>query len=611
MSKIDGFPKTVRELLEKKKYSIDYYQREYTWGKSHISELIDDLESKFLSEYREGHQRSDVENYAHYYLGSIIVSHKNNRDFIVDGQQRLTSLTLLLIYLNHLQNEKPANERVDVSDLIYSERYGGKSFNIDVPERIPCIESLFSDKTVDLEGQPESVRNIAQRYEDIVEMFPDTLKNHTLPYFIDWLIDNVDMIEIVAYSDDDAYSIFETVNDRGVKLTPTEMLKGYLLANIDDQDERDKANSLWRSRLLQFLEQGEPEVEFFKAWLRSQYADKMRERERGAQNQDFEKIATGYHKWVRDEKKRIGLDTGHDFRDFILKLFDQYSTHYLMLRKAAKEFTPSLEYLFYNEQNDFTLQYPLILAAIRENDSRETVQKKARLLAGYIDIFIARRIANFRTLAYSSIVYTMFNLMKEIRRLEIPQLADLLKKNVQNMPEKFDGIKSLYVHQQNRSRNHFLLARITYHIEKECGVESSLVTYISRSIQKPFEIEHIWGDNFEEYADEFSHSYEFEAYRNRFGGLILLPRGFNQSLGKGTYGEKLDAYFGQNLLTKSLHPNCYVNNPSFLHYLERSHLPFKPYPTNFTKQNLDERQELYRLICEEIWSTKRFDAELE
>ena len=55
------------------------------------------------------------------------------------------------------------------------------------------------------------------------------------------------MVEITAYSDEDAYMIFETMNDRGLSLSPTDMLKGYLLANIDEA-KRTAANTRWRQK---------------------------------------------------------------------------------------------------------------------------------------------------------------------------------------------------------------------------------------------------------------------------------------------------------------------------------------------------------------------------
>ena len=77
MREILGKAKTVRELLEGVKYSIDYYQREYKWQDKQVRELVDDLAGKFLEEYDPSHARSKVADYGHYFLGSIIVSDKD------------------------------------------------------------------------------------------------------------------------------------------------------------------------------------------------------------------------------------------------------------------------------------------------------------------------------------------------------------------------------------------------------------------------------------------------------------------------------------------------------------------------------------------------------
>ncbi len=612
MNKIDARSKSIRELLDGVKYGIDYYQREYKWTTKQITELLQDLEAKFFDSYREEHSRSRVEGYTHYFLGSLVISSRNGQKFIIDGQQRLTSLTLLLIYLNNLQRGQAENERVDVDKLIYSEKFGKKSFNLDVKERIKCIETLYNNQPFDPDDseQPESVRSIATRYNDIVENFPETLKNGTLPYFIDWLIDNVDLVEITAYSDDEAYTIFETMNDRGLNLSPTDMLKGYLLANITDPPDRDKANDLWKKRLLELIAlQGKEEEDFFKAWLRAKYADSIREGRKGAVNKDFEKIGA-FHKWVREEKDRIGLKRSDDFRDFVMNRFNRFAGHYIRIRQAAQKLTPGLEYIFYNAHNNFTLQYPLLLAPLCIEDDLETVNRKMRLVAGYLDIFIARRVVNFRTLNYSSIVYTMFNLMKDIRDLDLLTLAATLERKVSELPETFAGVNSFYLHMQNRHYVHHVLARITRHIEEQSGINSDFNTYVTRDIKKPFEIEHIWANRYERHTDEFSTEKDFNEHRNRLGGLILLPRGFNQSFNDEPYEEKVKRYFGQNLLAQSLEEQCYQKNPSFLDYVKRSRLPFHSHPT-FKKADLDARQELYRLICEEIWSPSRFDKELD
>ena len=117
---IDGVAKTVAGVLANQKYSIDYYQREYKWESKQTAELVADLTTKFLDLYEPDHARKDVAKYPGYYLGSIIISQKGSEPFVVDGQQRLTSLTLLLTYLRRLQQDRP--DKVDVDPLIFSEK---------------------------------------------------------------------------------------------------------------------------------------------------------------------------------------------------------------------------------------------------------------------------------------------------------------------------------------------------------------------------------------------------------------------------------------------------------------------------------------------------------
>ncbi|HEV2989333.1 MAG TPA: DUF262 domain-containing protein [Candidatus Angelobacter sp.] len=209
MKKVDGHPRTIQLLLSHAKYGLDYYQREYKWERRQVEELLQDLEQKFFLSYDENHDRSEVQSYERYFLGSIIVSERDGQRFLIDGQQRLTTLTLLLMFLNNLQRDR--TERVAIDHLIYSEKFGKKSFNMDVEDRRECLEALFTEKPFNTNGQIEAVQNLVARYEDIGELFPEKLKNAALLHFIDWLTECVDLIEITTSSDDDAYTIFETM----------------------------------------------------------------------------------------------------------------------------------------------------------------------------------------------------------------------------------------------------------------------------------------------------------------------------------------------------------------------------------------------------------------
>ena len=62
---------------------------------------------------------------------------------------------------------------VNIDDLIFSERYGRKTFNLSVDERAPCMEALFENESYDPSDQSESVQNLHERYLDMVSHFPE------------------------------------------------------------------------------------------------------------------------------------------------------------------------------------------------------------------------------------------------------------------------------------------------------------------------------------------------------------------------------------------------------------------------------------------------------
>ena len=604
MQEIQGQAKTVHEVLAAK-YTVDFYQREYKWETKQIVELIDDVAVKFLEDYRSGQPREAVAGFGRYFLGSIIISKKNNTNYIVDGQQRLTSLTLLLIYLrNRLVTAALPSE---VDSLISSIKFGRRSFNLDVPERTPALEALFERRTYDESGQPESVQTILARYADIEDNFPSEIDDAALPYFVDWLVENVNVVEITAYSDDDAYTIFETMNDRGLSLTPTDMLKGFLLANITDEQKKTVANDMWKKRTEQLRDfDRETESDFFKAWLRSRYADRIRDRTKGAKAEDFDRIGTEFHRWVREhasdrDEDRLTLKGSDAFFDFIHRDLDFYARRYLTVMEASRGLVPTLEHVFYNATLGFTLQPMLLLAPMRTTDSEKTANQKARLVAMFLEILLVRRIWNFRTIAYSTLQYAMFLVMRDIRDLDVHDLANHLHARLTNESQTFASNDRLSLHQQNRWQLHWLLARMTDYVERASGLQTHYDEYVGGTGRARYEVEHIWANKPDEHADEFPHAADFAEYRNRFGGLVLLPKSFNASFGAMPYGEKVKYYGQQNLLAFSLHPDAYSRNPGFLQFIQRSGLPFGAKPA-FDRADLDERQALYRALAEEIWN---------
>ena len=158
---ISAYAKNIACILRTQKYDIDVFQREYKWERKQIEQLLSDLESKFLSAYNEQDERRKVEEYPPYYLGSIIVSSKGGKLSIIDGQQRLTSITLLLIHLHNLQKE--SKEKVEIESLIFSEKYAWKTYNLIIADRRECMDALYNGRDFNPSGKEESVRNICLR----------------------------------------------------------------------------------------------------------------------------------------------------------------------------------------------------------------------------------------------------------------------------------------------------------------------------------------------------------------------------------------------------------------------------------------------------------------
>lgn len=610
MKGIDARAVTVKQLLNEARFSIDYYQREYAWQEHQVRELIVDLTTRFEEAFDSRHARPEVKRYPHYFLGSIIVCEgKDGKNSIIDGQQRLTTLTLLLLFLHHLQRRNGSQQDPDLIPLIFSQSYGETSFNLHIPERKDAMSAFLKNESVVTENAPESVRNLVARYQDIQTHFPVELIEEGATHFVDWLLDSVHLVVITADTEEDAYSIFETMNDRGLSLSLPDMLKGYLLANVRAQGDQANLDRIWRDQVGRLRTFGpEADVDFFKNWLRAQYAESVRERAKGTVNQDYERIGSEFHRWVRDYHERLGLTDADDYKRFITEGLGFYARHAVKILTASQRMVEGLESVFFNADRGFTLQTQMLLAALDPTDDQKTVDLKLALVADFLDIWLARRAWNFRAAGYNAVRYTIFNYLKRIRRKSLAEISEYLLSELERQPETFAGHPKFRLHQQNYRQVRHILARLTYWVDQECRKSSHFADLIAEGRGRAYEIEHIWGNRPERFSEYFSPA-EFAEERNRIGGLVLLQRGANQSLGDRTYEQKRTAY-GQaaNLLTRSLNPDAYPNDPDFAKLRQRTGLDFTPFD-QFLPAEQARREELYGRIAEWVWNPARLELD--
>lgn len=605
MKKIEGSPKNLKQLLQNTKYSIHYYQREYMWQTKQIEELIDDLTSEFLDYYKEGDLRIAVQDYGAYFMGSIVLAGRENA--IIDGQQRFSSLTLLLIYLNNRLKRIGQSYNM-IRTMIFSEAFGSKSFNINVDSRYACMNAVYNDLEFDLTDAQESEKNLYNRYQDIVENFPDEITDDMLLHFCDWLAEKVFFIEIVATTEQDAHKIFVTMNDRGLSLTSTEMLKGYILSEIPNDTIREKSNAIWKEQVLKLKSIDDKGDEIFiKSWLRSQYAETIRETKAGAVNKDFDIIGGPFHKWVREEKEKLGLLSSTDYEEFIRK-FLRFSEIYIHIRSAENKFNPDLKYIFYNAKLGFTLQTQMLMASICYSDSWNIINEKLIIVSRFIDYMIISRVTSYRSVDYSTIKNYVFNVTKSIRRLDINELKKVLKIYADELNfNPFEVVGSFGLNNFTKKYIKHILARITGYLEEKMDVASNYCNYIDMDTKNPFEIEHIITDHYERFANDYTDQEDFRRWRNNIGGLLLLHKSINASLSDSLYDYKLKTYCSNegNIYTESLGETAYQNNPRFIRFIKDNNLSFIPY-SEFGKKEISERAKLVAELMNLIWNLDMF-----
>lgn len=617
MSTITPHYRSVQQLLQTQSFSIDEYQREYKWEKENVDELISDLQGKFLTSYQTGDDTRKVASYEEYFLGSIIVSKRNNKNYLIDGQQRVTSLTLLLICLYRVAKAKDLPIFQTIAPLIFSDNLGEPKFNLDIPERLPVIEALFKGETFTPDGKDESIQAMYARYKDIEQNDLIADLDDTLPHFAYWLMTRVGLIEIATDNDNYAYAIFETMNDRGKPLSPVDMLKAYLLAPVEDAEKRRKANEVWKKQVLDLISgngqhEAERDANCIKAWFRAQFADTIRDRKAKSEDKDWELIGTVFHRWARDNKTRLKLGDQAGNLALMTTDFPFFANAYKKILEASRTYKKGWEAVFYNAHNDFTWQNTVLLASLSTTDDEETVRRKIVVTATYLDIWLMRRVVNYIRVGYSTTSYTMWLLCRDIRRKSLAELVNILTQKLAEDEVTFKGsqargrtgIDGLSLNQFSRRYIFHLLARITAFTEAGSGRADSFDKYIDREVKNPFDIEHIWADNFLTYKSEFLTDHEFREWRNQVASLLLLPADVNRSLQDKSFVEKVPHYAKQNFYAASFDKSAYQHQPQFESFRNRNSLPFKAFDS-FGKAEQRERRELISALVNLVWAPER------
>ncbi len=231
------------EENQNNQFVIPIYQRLYSWKKEQCEQLWDDIIKIGGNDKMNGH-----------FIGSILyvldgIKHSNNPLLIIDGQQRLTTITLLFIALRNYLNdedeflEKFSRQKIQNRYLINSDEKGDKKFRLILSE---------SDKDTLLFLIDKNKREPSEPSLKIVENFK---------LFEKWISENTDKLETIfkgleklmivwialKKEKDDPQLIFESMNSKGIELTQTDLIRNYIVMETEDGKQEDFYNQYWRA----------------------------------------------------------------------------------------------------------------------------------------------------------------------------------------------------------------------------------------------------------------------------------------------------------------------------------------------------------------------------
>ncbi len=261
-------------------------------------------------------------------------------------------------------------------------------FRIVIEEREQALDAFYRGLHYELPaGASLSVRNLVSRAVDVEQLLRERVGGTALSGFVRWLLNDVVLVGIRAPSRDNGFRIFETMNDRGARLTSVDLLKSFLLSHVRRDEE--KLNIRWRTMLGQLTtvrEDHDAPAKFIKAALIAKHA------RCGNLAHDMEEINTSPSVWVQEQREAFGLaEEGDSYFQFVDELI-QLATFYRTFLHATCRHFDELEAIFFNEANGLSSQMIGILAAVRPDDGLTIAKDKAKRIANFIDRWYVTRV---------------------------------------------------------------------------------------------------------------------------------------------------------------------------------------------------------------------------
>ena len=604
MARIENHKHTIESAFKECFYIVPDYQREYVWTEKQVGRLLEDINEQLET------------NNAEYFIGNVLVSETKERGHfdIIDGQQRLTTLFLVLCALrvlfkgtkhdllmsrlitdydtDHLYEEVKNNNKLDPRYENASEVIKKIVETNDDPQ---ATKASVQSSGIAIYG---SVENILNAYEFIYHFLSDNYDNESkLKKYWAYLATNVIFFQISA-DVSSALKIFETINERGVSLNPMDLLKNLLFKQIPPENF-SKLKDEWKKITSPLEKNKEKPLRFLRYFLMASYKidndrkdsivreDEIYDWFSKQENGNLTRYQSDPLGFVRQIISSVNLyidfseSRGNDGKssivmDSLRKLTGEaFSLHYILLLAAAS-LPKSLFDQFVSQLESFLFYYIFTKTPTKELERSFSVWAD--------DIRKITLIQNHSTQK------------DELNKFIIDRFKQSM---LRKAAELNDAMKRLTLYSTQRYRMRYLLAKLTQYVDagfqgqKDCG---SLDHYFK------LEIEHILPDNPKDELRSLwqknNPDLEYDEFKNRFGNLTLLEKPINIVAGNDFYTKKKPQYaLSGNYLTRSITSLAEIGQNTSITRINEKLSSFD----NWMAKDIEKRQALLIGLIYDIW----------
>lgn len=489
---------------QKNQLVIPIYQRLYSWEKEQCEQLWDDIIKIGGNDKMGGH-----------FIGFILyvldrITHFNNALLIIDGQQRLTTITLLLTALrNHLSDKR---KEIEDHYLINSDKDGDKKFRLILSE---------SDKDTLLYLIDKDRRKPSELSLKIVENFK---------LFEEWISKNANKLETIfkglekltivwialTKKEDDPQLIFESMNSKGIELTQTDLIRNYIVMETEIEKREGFYNKYWRAMEEDFKQNEKQDKKLFDRFVRHYLTIKTGE------IPNINKVYAAFKDY--QQKKGIGIED-------LLKDLQKYCGYFCQIafkKEADKDLNKALGFLVGLEMD---VIYPLLLELYSDYSDGVLSKDDFRRSIALIESYICRRaVCGLGTNSLNKVFPSFTKHIQKDEYFKSLKVHFCYLTNNQRFPNN-DEFKNLFItidfYKKFKKKTKCFLERLENFDRKERVPTNE---YTIEHIM-PQKLEEEWerdlGENFQEIHDKYLHT---------IGNLTLT--GYNDKYSNKSFKEK-------------------------------------------------------------------------